>query len=411
MDQTLKSLLEKELLRQRQTLSLIASENYCSEAVIHAQSSVATNKYAEGYPHKRYYAGCQVVDEIENLAIARLKTLFGVEYANVQPHSGSQANLAVFQACLGPDDCYMGLDLNDGGHLSHGCRVNISGQNYNAVSYHVDKETELLDYDQIEALAKIHKPKMIIAGYSAYAPSIDWQRFRQIADSVGAYLHADIAHIAGLIAAGLYPSPVPYADVITSTTHKTLRGPRGGLIMVPRSEELAKRVDKAIFPGIQGGPMMMTIAAKAAAFYEALQPDFKHYQQQVLNNASAMASRFQEQGFDLVSGGTQSHLFMVKLDRHGLTGKEIEHVLESVHILVNKNSIPGDTRSPFITSGIRIGTPGITTRGLVEDQAKQLADWMIKVIMNKGDQKILGEIKKDVLAMANKFTIYDGFER
>ncbi len=406
-DSAIFELLSKELLRQQNSLSLIASENYCSIDVMRAQGSVATNKYAEGYPAKRYYAGCEHVDGMEDLAITRAKKLFGVEYVNVQPHSGSQANLAVFQAILTKEDCFLGLNLSDGGHLSHGCKVNISGQSYNAHSYYLDPVTECLDYDAIEALALTHKPKLIIAGYSAYSPEIDWVRFRDIADKVGAYLLTDIAHIAGLIATGVYPSPVPYADIMTTTTHKSLRGPRGGMIMVPRDKDLAKKIDKAIFPGLQGGPMMMSIAAKAVAFYEALQPGFKDYQLQVLENAKVMAEYFMSKGFNIVSNKTQSHLFIVKLDDKGITGKDAELWLSKINIWVNKNTIPGDKQSPFITSGIRIGTCGMTTRGISSAEAKNLAQWMIEAINSNGDEEVLSALREKVVILTKKFPIYE----
>lgn len=405
-DNTIFTLLDKELQRQQNTLSLIASENYCSEQVMRAQGSVATNKYAEGYPGKRYYAGCEILDEVENLAIERAKKLFGVEYVNVQPHSGSQANLAVFQAILTPEDCFLGLNLNDGGHLSHGCKVNISGQSYHCHPYSLDPKTEHLDYDAINDLAQKHKPKLIIAGYSAYAPEIDWARFREIADGVGAYLLTDIAHIAGMVATGCYPSPVQYADVITTTTHKSLRGPRGGMIMVPRDERLAKKIDKAIFPGLQGGPMMMSIAAKAVAFHEAMQPDFVQYQNQVLENAKTMAECFMKHDFKVVSAKTQSHLFIVKLDDKSLTGKEVEAWLSSIGLLVNKNTIPGDTQSPFITSGIRIGTCGMTTRGMQAKEAEAIAKVIISAIENINNQEKQATLKAQIAKLIDEFPIY-----
>ena len=406
-DNTLFTLLDRELQRQKDTLSLIASENYCSEQVMRAQASVATNKYAEGYPGKRYYAGCEILDEVENLAIERAKKLFGVEYVNVQPHSGSQANLAVFQAILTPEDCFLGLNLNDGGHLSHGCKVNISGQSYHCHPYSLDPDTECLDYDAINDLAQQHRPKLIIAGYSAYSPEINWARFREIADSVGAYLLTDIAHIAGMVATGCYPSPVKYADVITTTTHKSLRGPRGGMIMVPRDEKLAKKIDKAIFPGLQGGPMMMSIAAKAVAFHEALQPDFAKYQEQVLENAKTMAACFMRRGFKIVSAKTQSHLFIVKLDDKSLTGKDVEAWLSSIGLLVNKNTIPNDTQSPFITSGIRIGTCGMTTRGMQRAEAEEVAEIIVAAIESINDVDKQAQLKAQVAKLINKFPLYE----
>ncbi len=405
-DKALFTLLSEELERQQDSFSLIASENYCSEAVMQAQGSVATNKYAEGYPAKRYYAGCEVVDKIENLAIDRAKKLFGVDYVNVQPHSGSQANLAVFQAVLTPEDCFLGLKLNDGGHLSHGCKVNISGQRYHCHPYTLNPKTEHIDYDAVYDLAQKHRPKLIIAGYSAYSPVIDWQRFREIADSCGAMLLTDIAHIAGLVSAGLYPSPVEYADIITTTTHKSLRGPRGGMIMVPKNEELAKKIDKAIFPGLQGGPMMMSIAAKAVAFHEALQPEFVKYQQQVIDNARVMAECFMSCGFKIVSSKTESHLFIVKLDDKNLTGKDVEAWLAGIGLLVNKNTIPGDKQSPFVTSGIRIGTCAITTRGLAAKQAKELALLMVEAIDNIGNKESQANIAAQVKSLTKQHPLY-----
>ena len=406
MDTVLYDLMQQELQRQRESLSLIASENYTSEAVMKAQGSASTNKYAEGYPGRRYYAGCAVVDKIEQLAIDRAKSLYNVVHANVQPHAGATANLAVFQALMQPGDVFMGLGLADGGHLSHGAKVNLSGKNYHAVTYHLDPQTELLDYDAIYALAIKHRPKLIIAGFSAYAPQIDWQEFRRIADAVDAYLLADIAHISGLIVAGLYPSPAEYADVLTTTTHKSLRGPRGGMMMACRDLELAKRLDKAIFPGTQGGPMMHTVAAKAQALYEAAQPDFVAYQQQVLDNAQAMAKRFIKHGYDLVSGGTQSHLILVKMGKDGITGQAAEQRLAQANLWVNKNTIPGDTRSAFVTSGIRLGTPGITTRGLVVKHVEQLVDWMVALLQSPEDDDLLLEIRKKVIALALEHDCY-----
>ena len=404
MDSTLEDLLQQELVRQQNTLSFIASENYASQAVIQAQASVATNKYAEGYPGKRYYAGCEVVDRIENLAIERAKELFGVAHANVQPHAGAMANLAVFQTLLSPNDTFLGLSLADGGHLSHGSKVNISGINYQAVTYGVDSKTERLDYSAIQQLALTHRPRLIIAGYSAYPAQIDWQAFRQIADSVGAYLLADIAHTAGFIAAGLLPSPQPYADVITSTTHKSLRGPRGGLMMACRDAALGKKLDKAIFPGVQGGPMMHTIAAKAQAFYEALQPDFVDYQRRVLENAQTVADRFQYHGYALASGGTQTHLVLVKLV--DITGHAAEQRLAAAHLLVNKNTIPGDTRSPFVTSGIRIGTPAVTTRGLTKEAVCAMIDGMVALLEQPDDPMVLERVRQEVIACSMTYPVY-----
>jgi glycine hydroxymethyltransferase len=405
-DSKIAALLQEEQARQQRNLVLIASENYTSEAVMRAQGSVATNKYAEGYPGKRFYAGCDYVDQIENLAIERVKKLFDVSFANVQPHSGSQANAAVFMACLQPGDTILGLNLSHGGHLTHGCAVNMSGHYYNPVSYNLSEETEALDYDAIMALAQEHKPKLIIAGYSAYALSIDWAKFRAIADAVGAKLLADISHVSGLVVAGIFPSPSAYADIITSTTHKSLRGPRGGMILVPRDEALAKKIDSAVFPGLQGGPMMHTVAAKAVCFYEALQPDFVAYQQQVLRNARAMVARFQHHGYHVVSGSTDSHLFLVNLTKQQITGKKAESLFEELGIIVNKNTVPGETRSPFITSGIRIGTLGITTRGLQEQECCDLVDCMVARLADPDNTVLRDSLAQRVQDLCNTFPIY-----
>ncbi len=405
-DSKIAALLQEERARQQRNLVLIASENYTSEAVMRAQGSVATNKYAEGYPGKRFYAGCEFVDQIENLAIERVKKLFGVSFANVQPHSGSQANAAVFMACLQPGDTILGLNLSHGGHLTHGCAVNMSGHYYDPVSYNLSEDTEALDYDAIMALAQQHKPKLIIAGYSAYALSIDWAKFRAIADAVGAKLLADISHVSGLVVAGIFPSPTAYADIITSTTHKSLRGPRGGMILVPRDEALAKKIDSAVFPGLQGGPMMHTVAAKAVCFYEAQQPDFVAYQQQVLRNARAMVARFQHHGYHVVSGSTDSHLFLVNLTKQQVTGKKAESLFEELGIIVNKNTVPGETRSPFVTSGIRIGTLGITTRGLQEQDCCDLVDCMVARLADPDNIALRDSLAKRVRDLCQAYPIY-----
>ena len=409
-DTTLFELLNQEYHRQKDHLVLIASENYTSKQVMQAQGSVATNKYAEGYPGKRFYAGCEYLDQVENLAIDRVKKLFGVSYANVQPHSGSQANAGVFMALLKPGDTILGLNLSDGGHLTHGCQVNMSGHYYNPVSYYLSPETEALDYDAIEALAVEHRPKMIIAGYSAYALKIDWKRFRSIADKVGAYLLADISHVSGLVIAGVFPSPVDYADVVTSTTHKSLRGPRGGMILTPSNADIAKKIDSAIFPGLQGGPMMHSIAGKAACFYEAMQPGFVDYQKQVLKNARAMVERFQSHKFRVVSSQTDSHLFLVDLSDRDQTGKKAEKLLESIGVIVNKNTVPGDKRSPFVTSGFRVGTLGLTTRGFEEDDCRGLVDRMVAILNSDNDEELQDRLRKEVVELCEKFPIYQDIE-
>lgn len=380
--------------RQKDKIELIASENFTSDAVRAAQASVMTNKYAEGYPGKRYYGGCEYVDIAENLARDRVKELFGAEHANVQPHSGSQANMGVYTAVLKPGDTIMGMDLSHGGHLTHGSPVNFSGLTYNVVSYGVDKETELIDFDQVRELAKEHRPKLIVAGASAYPRTLDFARFREIADEVGAYLMVDMAHIAGLVAAGLHPNPVPYAQFVTSTTHKTLRGPRGGLILT--TNEFAKAIDKAIFPGIQGGPLMHVIAAKAVSFREALSKDFKVYQEKIVKNATILADAMLEKGFRLVSGGTDNHLILVDLTNREITGKEAEQSLDSIGITVNKNTIPFETRSPFVTSGIRIGTPAVTTKGLGPAEMKRIAALLDKVLVREVGQETLIRAKEEV---------------
>lgn len=379
-DPELAQAMDAEDKRQEAHIELIASENYCSPAVMEAQGSRLTNKYAEGYPGKRYYGGCEHVDVIEQLAIDRAKKLFGADYANVQPHAGSQANSAVFLALLNAGDTVLGMSLAHGGHLTHGAKVNFSGKNYNAVQYGIDTNTGLIDYDEVERLAVEHKPRMIIAGFSAYSQVLDFARFRAIADKVGAYLFVDMAHVAGLVAAGVYPNPVPFADVVTTTTHKTLRGPRSGLILARANEEIEKKLNSAVFPGNQGGPLMHAIAAKAVCFKEAMSPDFVAYQKQVVKNAQTMARVFIERGFDVVSGGTENHLFLLSLIKQDITGKDADAALGRVGITVNKNAVPNDPRSPFVTSGIRIGTPAVTTRGFNEAECAELAGWIADVI-------------------------------
>ncbi|WP_391209757.1 serine hydroxymethyltransferase [Psychrobacillus sp. L4] len=393
-----------EKKRQQANIELIASENFVSEAVMEAQGSVLTNKYAEGYPGKRYYGGCEYVDIVENIARDRLKEIFGAEHANVQPHSGSQANMAVYMTALQPGDTMLGMNLSHGGHLTHGSPVNFSGIQYNFIDYGVSKEDETIDYENIRAIALEHKPKMIVAGASAYSRTIDFAKFREIADEVGAYLFVDMAHIAGLVAAGLHPNPVPHAHFVTSTTHKTLRGPRGGLILT--TEEFAKKIDKTIFPGIQGGPLMHVIAAKAVAFGEAQQPEFKDYQAQVIANAKTLADSLTAEGIRIVSGGTDNHVMLLDVSALGLTGKVAEHVLDEVGITVNKNTIPFDTASPFITSGVRIGTPAVTTRGFKEEEMKEIASIIAKLLKNHEDEAILRESKDKVAALTSKFPLY-----
>jgi glycine hydroxymethyltransferase len=405
-DDALWSAIEQEGRRQEEHIELIASENYTSPRVMQAQGSKLTNKYAEGYPHKRYYGGCEFVDIAEELAIERLKQLYGADYANVQPHSGSQANAAVFMALIQPGDTILGMSLAHGGHLTHGAKPNFSGKIYNAVQYGLNPETGLIDYDEIERLAKEHKPKMIIGGFSAYSRVVDWQRFRDIADSVGAYLVVDMAHVSGLVAAGVYPSPVQIADVTTSTTHKTLRGPRGGIILAKKNEEIEKKLNSLVFPGTQGGPLMHVIAAKAVAFKEALEPEFKTYQAQVIENARAMAQVFIDRGYDVVSGGTDNHLALISFLRAGLTGKDVDAWLGAANITVNKNAVPNDTQSPFVTSGIRIGTPAVTTRGFGKAECTELAGWMCDVIDSRGDQAVIDGVKAKVLALCAKFPVY-----
>ena len=398
--------IENEGVRQQNNLELIASENIVSKGVLAAQGSILTNKYAEGYPNKRYYGGCEFVDVVETLAIERAKELFGAKFANVQPHSGSQANTAAYLALIEPGDTVLGMDLSAGGHLTHGSPVNFSGKTYHFVGYGVDPTTEVIDYDVVRILAREHQPKLIVAGSSAYSRIIDFAKFREIADEVGAKLMVDMAHIAGLVAAGLHPNPVPYADIVTTTTHKTLRGPRGGMILT-NDEELAKKVNSAIFPGIQGGPLEHVIAGKAVAFKEALDPSFKEYAQQVIKNAKAMVSIFnKEPKARLVSGDTDNHLLLMEVTGFGLNGKEAEHLLDSVNITVNKNSIPFETLSPFKTSGIRIGTPAITSRGFKEEDAAKVAELIVKVLSNKDDADVLAQVKQEVKNLTDKYPIY-----
>lgn len=405
-DEEIAKAIAAEEKRQEAHIELIASENYCSPRVMQAQGSYLTNKYAEGYPGKRYYGGCEHVDTVEQLAIDRAKTLFSADYANVQPHSGSQANGAVFLALLEPGDTVLGMDLAHGGHLTHGAKVNFSGRSYNAVGYGLDPETGLIDYDNVQKLAEEHRPKMIIAGFSAYSQVLDFERFRAIADSVGAYLLVDMAHVAGLVAAGLYPNPIPFADVVTTTTHKTLRGPRGGLILARANEEIEKKLNSAIFPGIQGGPLMHVIAAKAVSFLEALDPSFQTYQEAVLENAKAMAKVFNSRGYDVVSGGTKNHLMLISLISKGLTGKAADAALSRAHITVNKNSVPNDPQSPFVTSGIRIGTPAITTRGFGVAEAKKVATWICDILDDIDNEEIIAEVRHKVGELCAQFPVY-----
>jgi len=394
--------------RQEEHIELIASENYTSPRVMQAQGSALTNKYAEGYPGKRYYGGCEHVDVVEQLAIDRAKALFKADYANVQPHAGSQANTAVYAALVQPGDTVLGMALAHGGHLTHGAKPNFSGKIYNAVQYGLNPETGEIDYDEVDRLAREHKPKMIVAGFSAYSRVVDWQRFRDIADEVGAYLLVDMAHIAGLVAAGVYPSPVGIADVTTTTTHKTLRGPRSGLILAKANPEIEKKLNSAVFPGNQGGPLMHVIAAKAVAFKEAMEPEFVEYQKQVIRNAQAMAKVFMDRGYDVVSKGTDDHLFLVSFIEAGLTGKDVDAWLGSANITVNMNAVPNDPQSPFITSGIRVGTPAVTTRGFGEKECVELAGWMCDVIDAKGDQAAVDAAKAKVLDVCAKFPVYKG---
>ncbi|ASF46508.1 serine hydroxymethyltransferase [Methylovulum psychrotolerans] len=405
-DDDLFNAMEEERQRQEDHIELIASENYASPRVMEALGSQLTNKYAEGYPGKRYYGGCEFVDKAEQLAIDRAKALFGADYANVQAHSGSQANMAVFMAMMQPGDTLLGLSLASGGHLTHGAKPNFSGKLYNAVQYGLDADTGEIDYEQVEALALEHKPKVLVAGFSAYSRIWDWQRFRDIADKVGAYFVVDMAHVAGLVAAGLYPNPVPFADAVTSTTHKSLRGPRGGLIVCRSNPDLEKKIDSNIFPGIQGGPSMHVIAAKAVAFKEAMEPEFKAYQQQVITNAQAMAAVFMERGFDVVSGGTDNHLMLVSLVSKGITGKAADAALGRAHITVNKNAVPNDPQSPFVTSGIRVGTPAPTTRGFKEAEVTEIAHMMCDVMENLDDETVIASVQSRVAELCARFPVY-----
>lgn len=399
--------VQSEVKRQEDHIELIASENYTSPCVMQMQGSLLTNKYAEGYPAKRYYGGCEYVDVAEDLAIERVKQLFGAHYANVQPHSGSQANAAAYLALIQPGDTILAMDLSNGGHLTHGAKVNFSGKIYNAVHYGLNLETGEIDYDQVEALAKEHKPKLIVAGFSAYSRVADWQRFRDIADSIGAKLLVDMAHVAGLVAAGLYPSPVNIADVTTTTTHKTLRGPRGGIILAKENPDLEKKLNSAIFPGSQGGPLMHVIAAKAVAFKEALAPAFKTYQQQVIDNARAMAAVMIKRGYKIVSGGTDNHMFLVDLIDKDITGKDAEAALGKANITVNKNTVPGEPRSPFVTSGLRLGTPAVTTRGFGIEDVSQLAHWICDVLDDLNNEAVIAEVKTKAKALCDRFPVYE----
>ncbi|KAB1857947.1 serine hydroxymethyltransferase [Acinetobacter tandoii] len=405
-DPELAQAISNEDARQEAHIELIASENYCSPAVMEAQGSKLTNKYAEGYPGKRYYGGCEYVDIIEQLAIDRAKELFGADYANVQPHAGSQANSAVYLALLNPGDSVLGMSLAHGGHLTHGAKVSFSGKTYNAIQYGLNPETGEIDYEEVERLAVEHKPRMIVAGFSAYSQIVDWQRFRDIADKVGAYLFVDMAHVAGLVAAGVYPSPVQIADVTTTTTHKTLRGPRSGLILAKANEEIEKKLQSAVFPGNQGGPLVHAIAAKAICFKEAMAPEYKAYQQQVVKNAQAMAEVLIARGYDVVSGGTQNHLFLLSLIKQDITGKDADAWLGAAHITVNKNSVPNDPRSPFVTSGIRIGTPAVTTRGFGEAEVRELAGWIADILDSKGSETVIATVKAKVETVCAKFPVY-----
>jgi len=405
-DPDLWSAMESELRRQEEHIELIASENYASPRVLQAQGSVLTNKYAEGYPRKRYYGGCEYVDVAEQLAIDRAKQLFGAHYANVQPHSGSQANAAVYMALMEPGETVLGMSLAHGGHLTHGAKPSFSGQIYHSVQYGLDPATGEIDYDQVEDLAREHKPKMIMTGFSAYSRVLDWQRFRDIADSVGAWLVADIAHVAGMVAVGAYPSPVNIADVTTSTTHKSLRGPRGGIIMARENPELEKKLSSRVFPGSQGGPLMHVIAAKAVAFKEALEPGFKAYQEQTIANARKLASTLIERGYNIVSGGTDNHLFLLDLIDKQKTGKDVEAALGKANITANKNAVPNDPQSPFVTSGIRVGTPAVTTRGFTESEIEHLGHWMSDVMENMDDEPVRERVKNEVLEVCRRFPVY-----
>lgn len=406
-DPEIQAAIDAERERQEQHIELIASENYASPRAMEAQGSVLTNKYAEGYPGKRYYGGCENVDVVENLAIERACQLFGADWANVQPHAGSQANAAVYMAVLKPGDTVLGMSLDAGGHLTHGAKPNFSGKMYNAIQYGLDNDTGLIDYDQVEKLAREHKPKMIVAGFSAYSQIVDWQRFRDIADEVGAILLVDMAHVAGLVAAGVYPSPVGIADITTTTTHKTLGGPRGGLILGKANDDLQKKINSAVFPGGQGGPLEHVIAAKAICFKEAMDPAFKTYQQQVVKNAKAMAKVFIDRGFDVVSNGTENHLFLLSLVKQDITGKDADAALGRAHITVNKNAVPNDPRSPFVTSGLRIGSPAITRRGFNEADATELAGWICDILDNMGDEAVIDEVRGKVGEICKRLPVYE----
>ena len=401
------SSIKKESIRQEEHIELIASENYASTRVLEAQGSVLTNKYAEGYPSKRYYGGCEYVDIAEELAISRAKELFKADYANVQPHSGSSANAAAFLALLEPNDTILGMSLDHGGHLTHGAKVNFSGKNYKGIQYGLHPETNEIDYDQVRKLAHEHKPKLIIAGFSAYSGIIDWEIFREIADEVGAYFLVDMAHISGLVAAELYPSPIPFADVVTSTTHKTLRGPRSGIILARKNEAIEKKLNSAVFPGSQGGPLMHVVAAKAVCFKEALEPEFKTYIKQVMDNAKVMCSTIQSRGINVVTGKTENHIILVDLRNKEITGKELEKALGDVNITVNKNAVPDDPRSPFVTSGVRLGTPAVTTRGFKEQEVEKISNWICDVIENHQDISKMDEIKNSVIELTSKYPVYN----
>jgi glycine hydroxymethyltransferase len=405
-DPELAKAIADERKRQEDHIELIASENYASPRVLEAQGSVLTNKYAEGYPGKRYYGGCEFVDVAEQLAIDRAKQLFGAAYANVQPHSGSQANAAVYLAMLNPGDTILGMSLDHGGHLTHGAKVNFSGKLFKAVQYGIKPDSGEIDYDQVDSLAKEHRPKVVVAGFSAYSRVIDWERFRAIADSVGAYLFVDMAHVAGLVAAGVYPNPVPYADVVTTTTHKTLRGPRGGLILARPHAELHKKFNSTVFPGTQGGPLMHVIAAKAVAFFEALQPEFKVYSAQVVTNARVMTDVLKQRGYKIVSGGTDNHLFLLDLTDKNITGKDADAALGRAHITVNKNAVPNDPRPPAISSGLRIGTPAVTTRGFKEPEVRQLTNWIADVLDTLGDESTVDRVRAEVEKICRRFPVY-----
>ena len=406
-DSELWASFEYEAERQEDHIELIASENYASKRILEAQGSIMTNKYAEGYPAKRYYGGCENVDIAENLAIERAKELFNADYANVQPHSGSSANAAAYLALLEPNDTILGMSLDHGGHLTHGSKVNFSGRNYKSVQYGLHPETHDINYDEVKSLAKEYQPKLIIAGFSAFTGIIDWKKFREISDDVGAYFLVDMAHVSGLVAAGLYPSPVPYADVVTSTTHKTLRGPRSGIILAKANEEIEKKLNSAVFPGSQGGPLMHVVAAKALCFKEALDPEFKIYIKQVMDNAKTMAETIMSNGIDIVSNGTENHIVLVDLRSKGITGKDLERVLGSVNITVNKNSVPNDPASPFVTSGIRIGTPAATTRGFKEKEIIQVGNWISDIINNFDDKELQNTVRDDVHELTINFPVYN----